>query len=136
MSIHKDNSWLGKAQNKTVKIVAPLLGNLDPKYRYKVVFMKRNLHEVIKSQRVMTGKDPDVLPVKLYNAYVRQLEIVKIWQEKEPGVEIVFVDYSDLLADPDSQLEKVKSLIGIDLDCNEMKKSIDKKLYRNKASLK
>lgn len=133
MSIHKDNSWLGGAQNKTVKIVAPLLGNLDPKYRYKVIFMKRNLHEVIRSQRVMTGKNPEVLPVKLYNAYVKQLENIKIWQEKEPGVEIVYIDYLTLLKDTDHQLEKIKNLIGLDLDFDEMKKAIDPKLYRNRT---
>lgn len=33
MSLHKDNLWLEKAQNKCVKIVAPLLKFLDPKYR-------------------------------------------------------------------------------------------------------
>src|SRR5690606_15432651 len=43
MSIHKDNSWMHKAKDKSVKIVAPLLRHIDPQYRYKVIFMKRNL---------------------------------------------------------------------------------------------
>ena len=37
MSLYKDNSWLGRGQNKAVKIVAPLLKFLDPKYRYKIL---------------------------------------------------------------------------------------------------
>ncbi len=40
MSIFKDNTWLNLAQNKSVKIVAPLLEFLDPKYRYKVIFTR------------------------------------------------------------------------------------------------
>ena len=39
MAIQKDNSWLDKAQNKTVKIVAPLLNKIDEQYRYKIIFM-------------------------------------------------------------------------------------------------
>ena len=45
MSIHKDNSWLHKAQNKVIKVVAPLLKNLNPEYRYKVIFMKRDYRQ-------------------------------------------------------------------------------------------
>ena len=70
MAIHKDNSWLSKAQNKSVKVVAPLLKYLDPKYRYKVIFMTRDLTEVVKSQQKMIGKNPDILPVKIGRAHV------------------------------------------------------------------
>ena len=67
MSLHKDNLWLEKAQNKCVKIVAPLLKFLDPKYRYKVIFMNRDLNEVVKSQQIMLGKNPENLPVHLFH---------------------------------------------------------------------
>src|SRR5690606_14142607 len=89
MSIHKDNSWMHQAKDKSVKIVAPLLRHIDPQYRYKIIFMKRNLDEVIKSQRKMTGKNTDTLPVSLYNSYAKQLEAIESWKEKEPGVELV-----------------------------------------------
>ena len=66
MSLHKDNTWLDKAQNKSLKVVAPLLKFLDPKFRYKVIFMNRDLTEVVKSQQKMIGKNPDVLPINLF----------------------------------------------------------------------
>src|SRR5690606_376305 len=43
MSLHKDNSWLSLAQNKSLKVVAPLLKFLKPEFRYKVIFMNRDL---------------------------------------------------------------------------------------------
>jgi predicted AlkP superfamily phosphohydrolase/phosphomutase/tetratricopeptide (TPR) repeat protein len=131
--LHKDNSWLGEAQNKTVKIVAPLLGYLDPKYRYKIIFMKREIDEVVKSQRKMVGKDPEVIPVGLYNSFKTQLQNVESWKNQEPGVEIIYVDYKDVLERPKEIASKVEAFIGLDLDLVAMEACVDKSLYRNKV---
>ncbi|WP_083478264.1 alkaline phosphatase family protein [Lacinutrix himadriensis] len=133
MALHKDNSWLDIAQNKSVKIVAPLLKFLDPKYRYKVIFMNRDLTEVVKSQQKMIGKDPDVLPVKLFEAYKKHLNQVAVWKDKEPSVELIYVNYKDVLNDTDKVIEKVTSFVGVDLDKKEMIKCVDTSLYRNKV---
>jgi predicted AlkP superfamily phosphohydrolase/phosphomutase/tetratricopeptide (TPR) repeat protein len=133
MALHKDNSWLDKAQNKSVKIVAPLLTHLDMQFRYKIIFMKRDLNEIIKSQRKMVGKDPNTIPVKLYNSYRQQLEFTENWKEKEPGIELIYVDYKDVLNDPESAIEKVRSFIGLDMDEEAMASCIDRSLYRNKV---
>lgn len=133
MSINKDNSWLVKAKNKSVKVVAPLLKHLDSKYRYKVVFMNRDLNEVVKSQQIMIGRNPDVLPLKLLDAFNKQLKNVEIWKNKEPGVELIYVNYKDVLNDAESIADKIETFIGQDLDKNQMIKCIDKTLYRNKS---
>ncbi|QNJ96954.1 alkaline phosphatase family protein [Constantimarinum furrinae] len=133
MALHKDNSWLDKAQNKSVKVVAPLLKYLDPNFRYKIVFMTRNLDEVVKSQQKMIGKDTNTIPVKLYNAYWEQLSAVEVWKDKEPGVELIYVDYKDVLENPESISEKVSSFIGVDMDETAMAACVDKSLYRNKV---
>ncbi len=132
MRLHKDNSWLGEAQNKTVKIVAPLLGYLDPKYRYKIIFMKRDIDEVVKSQRKMVGKNPDIIPLKLHNAFVTQLKNVESWKDKEPGVELIYVDYKDVLEKPEEIAGKVEEFIGVDLDTKAMASCVDTSLYRNR----
>ncbi|MFD2822084.1 alkaline phosphatase family protein [Lacinutrix iliipiscaria] len=133
MAIHKDNSWLEQAQNKSVKVVAPLLKFLDPKYRYKVIFMTRDLTEVIKSQQKMIGKNPDVLPVKLYEAYNKHLEKVELWKNKEPGVEIIYINYKDVLNQTSEVIDKVVSFVGLDMNTSAMSKCVDKSLYRNKS---
>jgi tetratricopeptide (TPR) repeat protein len=133
MSIHKDNSWLELAQNKSVKVVAPLLKFLSPKYRYKVIFMNRDLSEIIKSQQKMIGKNTDVLPIKLFEAYEKQLKQVEIWKNKEPSVEIIYLDYKDVLNQTKEVITKVSSFVGLDLNANEMAACVDKTLYRNKV---
>ncbi len=133
MSVHKDNTWLHLARNKTVKVVAPLLKYLDPKYRYKVIFMNRDLTEVVKSQQKMIGRDPDTLPLKLFDAYTKQLNKVENWKDKEPGVELIYLNYKDVLDNTKESIDKIISFIGVELDRDAMINSVDKSLYRNKA---
>lgn len=130
MSMNKDNKWLEASKDKTVKIVAPLLRYLDRQYRYKVVFMRRDLDEVVRSQQKMIGRDPDIFPVKLHNAYVEHLKYVDRWKEREPGVEIIYVDYKDVMENPAEIADKVETFIGVPLKKDEMIKCVDKSLYR------
>jgi hypothetical protein len=132
MSIHKDNKWLNLAQNKSVKIVAPLLKFLDPKYRYKVIFMNRDLYEVVKSQQKMIGKDPETLPTGLFESYKKHLNQVEGWKDREPGVELIYLEYNDLLNNTNEAISKVKSFIGMEMDSEAMANCVDKSLYRNK----
>ena len=134
MSIHKDNSWLHLAQNKGVKVVAPLLKNLDPQYRYKVIFMKRDVNEIIRSQQIMIGKNPDNLPINIYNAFQKQLETIEKWKDREPHIELIYVDYKELIENKDFDIQKIEDFIGVPLDTKAMMSCIDKKLYRNKTT--
>ena len=48
-----DNSWLGDASGKVVKIISQLLFDLPLDKHYKVVFMRRHMPEILASQRQM-----------------------------------------------------------------------------------
>lgn len=133
MSLHKDNTWLHLGQDKSIKVVAPLLKFLDPKYRYKVIFMNRDMSEVVKSQQKMIGRDPDNLPLKLFDAYTKQLNKVDYWKENEPGVELIYLNYKDVLNNTDEAISKVMSFVGVDMDRKSMASCVDRSLYRNKA---
>lgn len=133
MSIHKSNLWLKEAKDKAVKIVAPLLKFLSPKYRYKIIFMTRDLNEVIKSQQVMQGKDADAFPIKLVESYHKLLNSVEIWKNREAGVEMIYINYKDVLDNPEEIVNKVQEFIGQPMDIDAMMSCVDKSLYRNKV---
>jgi hypothetical protein len=48
---------LKELNGKTIKIVAPLVTFIDLSLEYRVVFMLRDLDEVVQSQEKMVGKD-------------------------------------------------------------------------------
>ena len=52
----QDKTWLREARGKVIKVVSSLLNYLPPDNFYKVVFMRRNLHEVLASQTKMLDR--------------------------------------------------------------------------------
>jgi hypothetical protein len=59
-----DVDWLPEAQGRAVKIISYLLLHLPATYDYRVIFMQRDLDEVMASQRKMLthrGEDPNKL---------------------------------------------------------------------------
>ena len=55
--IVKNNQFLQECQGKVVKIVAPLPQFLDLSLKYKVLFMRRDMNEILISQEKMVGKN-------------------------------------------------------------------------------
>ena len=45
----RDPSWLDDAPGKAVKVISQLLPELPPQHRYRAIFVRRNLDEVLAS---------------------------------------------------------------------------------------
>jgi len=136
MSLYKDNSWLSKGQEKAVKVVAPLLKYLDSTLRYKIIFMRRDLNEIIQSQQKMIGKSEQEFPVTLYNKYQKLVANVTLWDKSEPGVEILYVNYTDVLQNPATEIARIEKFLGVTLDTQQMINCVDVSLYRNRTKAK
>ena len=50
--IEHDQAWLVDARGKAVKMIAALLRHLPPEHDYRIVFMRRDVGEVLASQRL------------------------------------------------------------------------------------
>ena len=128
----KDNSIIFEAKNKAVKIIAQLLPFVPEDYNYKVIFMERDINEVITSQMKMLGKKTDVFPLSLINTFTNDVAKVKVWAEKEPFVNILFVNYKGIIENSVSELEKICSFLNIsNQKIENMLQVIDKTLYRS-----
>ena len=136
MNLMNDNSWLHKAKSKAVKIVAPLLKFLDQKHRYKVVFMQRDIDEIMVSQSKMLKRDHETLSLSLKEGLESILSEVKRWENSNPGVQILIVDYNVLIDNPESQIPKIVEFLDLDLDTAKMSNAIDASLYRNRLKKK
>ena len=135
--IMTDNSWLVEANGKAIKIIAPLLVHLPAKFDYKIIFMRRDMTEVMRSQQIMLGKKAEVeknaYPIVLSEAFKKQLEKAEGWISRSPNAEVLFVDYSEVIEHPDEVAENIAEFIGEDLDIDAMAKAVDAQLYRNKS---
>jgi predicted AlkP superfamily phosphohydrolase/phosphomutase/tetratricopeptide (TPR) repeat protein len=134
--LQTDNAWLEEANGKVVKVVAPLVMSIPLQYDYKIIFMERDLHEVLTSQQVMLGRKKEVenktYPVALADAFSRQLEKTKSWLATQPQISVLTLSYSDVLANPEAIAENINSFLEADLDVNAMASAVNGNLYRNR----
>jgi hypothetical protein len=134
--IEHDQAWLDDARGKAVKMIAELLKHLPPEFSYKVIFMRRNLEEILASQRQMlirrgepTDRVKDEDMARMFRSHLKRVEA---WITERPNVDVAYVSYNDLLADPAEQVRRVNEFLGGALETEKMIKAIDASLYRQR----
>ncbi|MEL7426095.1 MAG: alkaline phosphatase family protein [Bacteroidota bacterium] len=136
-SLQKKNGFLKDATDQAVKVIANLLPYLPSRYKYRVVFMTRDLDEVIRSQQKMLIRDgkrlpEDVLPLALVNKFDNSLKKARHWLDNQRNVEYVEVDYHDLLQNPFEQAIFLNNFFAGQLQPEKMAGIPDPTLYRER----
>ncbi|MBK7218139.1 MAG: sulfotransferase domain-containing protein [Candidatus Promineofilum sp.] len=133
-----DTAWVADAPGKVVKVISALLKHLPPGYNYQVVFLRRHMSEILASQRKMLinrGEDPDKMDDAqmgmLFENHVRQVEK---WLAQQSNIEVLYVHYSDVMADPLTAINSMSRFLGRDMDVRAMAEVVDPNLYRNRQT--
>ncbi|MCX6271337.1 MAG: alkaline phosphatase family protein [Bacteroidetes bacterium] len=132
-SLSKDNSWMKEVNGKAIKIIIQLLQQIPVDYSYKVIFMERDIREVLFSQQKMLGKSQPVYNVNMAKVFEKDVEATKAWIGHNPNIEVLYVNYRNLIESPDRELIRIEDFIDQAMDMEKMKKAIDVSLYRNKS---
>jgi hypothetical protein len=134
--IEQDQDWLEEAKGKAVKMVGALLKHLPASYAYHIVFMRRQINEVLASQRKMLvrrGEATDTISderlADLFSKHVAQIEG---WVEEQPNMKILYVDYRRVLDEPIDQARRINQFLGDQLSVDEMAAVVDPELYRQR----
>jgi hypothetical protein len=132
-----DASWVSEAEGKVVKMVYSLLYDLPDDHAYRVVFLQREMKEVLASQRKMlerTGeKGASIGDEKLSELFKAQLDKFHKWIADKDNFSIVLIDYKNMIKFPAEQAEKVDELLGNILDKDGFVSAVDPSLYRNRS---
>ena len=132
-----DDSWIKDAPGKVVKVISSLLEYLPSTYKYKIVFMRREIAEILASQKQMLirrGENGDSDDQKMAEQFQEHLKRVRVWLANQPNMEILYVDYNALMANPDPEIKTVAEFLGLSDHLEAMLAVPDKKLYRQKAN--
>jgi predicted AlkP superfamily phosphohydrolase/phosphomutase/predicted Zn-dependent protease len=127
-----DNSWLPSGKGRAVKIVAQLLRALPvtQEFRYRVIFMQRDLDEVIASQKKMLGQTET--PANLARAFAAQLrQIQRVLAVR--SIPALYIEYRQIIANPAAAAARVNAFLGGTLDERAMAAVVDPELYRNRS---
>ena len=130
-------AWLAGARGKAVKIVSSLVRWLPESYDYQVIFMQRNLDEVILSQNTMLadrgtpqdeGKNDRIRD--LYQTHVE--DTLRLLRGRR-CVSTLVVDYGETLARPADTARRVDRFLRGRLDVDRMAAAADPALHRNRS---
>jgi Sulfotransferase domain len=131
-----DRSWLTQAEGKAVKVVHLLLPYLPVDREYRVVFMQRDLTEVIASQRAMLqqqGRPAATLPdSKLGEIFEMQLAQVRQWLTRNPNFRVLHLQHRDVIETPLAVAQEIAAFLGGGLDVNQMAAAVEPNLYRQR----
>jgi hypothetical protein len=130
-------TWLKKADGKVIKVISTLLEYLPSDYTYKVIFMERELKEILASQKKMlTNRNESV---KLDDSemglrFRNHLATIKAWLVRQTNIEVLYVNFNSLIADPEAICKQISEFIGSPLDLDRMGSVPSEKLYRNRVA--
>ncbi len=132
--IKQDASWLPDARGKAVKMVSQLLYDLPSSERYRIIFMERDMDEMLESQEKMLKRlGRKAAPrEEIKPAYTKHLERLFQWLGRQPNMQVLRISYNELLQHPQEQARIVWEFLGGKIDFERMIDSVDHSLYRNR----
>lgn len=135
--LETDKDWLPQAQGKAVKIISFLLPHLPAEYTYRVLFLRREVTEVLASQRQMLlrrGEAPDKTPDdRMALLYGKHLAQVEGWMAAQPNIACTYLQHREVIAQPAAAAETINAFLGGTLDAAAMAAVVDPALHRQRA---
>jgi hypothetical protein len=133
----RDASWVRDAPGHVVKVVSSLLPHLPVTFTYRALFMRRNLDQVVRSQRSMLDRLATTPEGEDEGAARRALaeHIVEIetWLEGARHMRVLGVSYEHVLAQPASEIDRVLRFLELDLDAAAMIRAVEPPLQRQRS---
>ena len=131
-----DNTWVKDCRGQVIKVVAPVVPYLPQEERYRVVFMQRDIKEIVSSQNRMLGrldeKGGDIEEERLRELSLQQaLSANRLILGHRNA--LLPVSYASALENPEKVARQVAEFLGMELDISAMVAAVDPSLHREKA---
>lgn len=136
--IRDDKAWLPDARGKVVKMISQLLLDLpESTGGYKIVFMRRHIHEILASQKQMmirrgTVKEGTPNDEEIGRLLLTHVDAVLKKMGLRADVDLIEVDYNAVMKGDQSCIPRINQLLGGTLDTRAMEAVVDKNLYRQR----
>jgi hypothetical protein len=135
-----DKSYVREGRGKAVKVISFLIKDLPDDNDYRVIFMRRDLDEVMSSQNKMIDRlgtsDTAAADEAMKEAYRNDIVRTRLLCKKRNNFEMVEIHYREAVAEPAISARKVNAFLKGRLDEAAMKAAVDASLYRNRQGQK
>lgn len=145
--LDKDASWVGKASGHALKVISSLLKYLPAEHAYSVIFITRDIEEVLASQQAMLHRrveqkkldESAVAPERLakehdllLQTYTRHVHQTLQWIAAQPNMRSLQMEHRDALQNPQQAASAVNKFLGGSLDAAAMADAVEQRLYRQR----
>jgi hypothetical protein len=131
-----DKSYISEGRGKALKVISFLIKDLPDDNDYRVIFMRRDLDEVLASQDKMIQRlgteDSSADAEAMKEAYRNDIVRARLLCKKRPNFELIEVHYRSTIEDPVDTARRVNAFLGHRLDEEAMREAVDESLYRNR----
>jgi Sulfotransferase domain len=131
-----DIAWVETAQGKAVKVISALLEQLPRDFRYKIILMRRDMNEILASQKKMLAikgqSNGNLTDEQLASIYQKHLANIEGWLARQTNFDVIYINYNSLLKDPAQNLLQMQAFLRGELDIEKMRSVIDRNLYRQR----
>jgi hypothetical protein len=134
--IKEDTSWLPPTRGKVFKMVSQLLYHLPPTETYRIIFMDRDLEEMLASQEKMLERlgRPVGPRESMTRAFAVHLQRLFEWLPRQRHLAVLRVSYNNLLESPREQAQCVSDFLDGRPSVERMTQAVDPSLYRNRKT--
>lgn len=133
-----DKTWLKQYRGQVIKTISFLLQDLPLNLNYQVLFMRRDIEEVLRSQNKMlerNGTGDTVVPdSKMRQNYQFHLKKVYYQLDTTPNFRVLYLDYAAVVEDPFREARRINDFLKSNLDVEAMASAVESGLYRNRHS--
>jgi predicted ATPase len=130
-----EKQWLKDANGKVVKVISYLLEFLPENIQYDVIFMEREIHEVLTSQKKMLERRNETNTIsdeEMEKQYRDHLKAVKYWVARQPNMRVLYVKYNEMVNAPTELCPSIAEFLEKDLNVQAMQAVPNQSLYRNR----
>jgi len=132
-----DKSYIREGRGKVLKVISFLIKDLPDDNDYRVIFMRRNLDEVLASQNKMIQRlgteDSSAAEEAMKEAYRNDIVRTRLLCKNRPNFELIEINYRNTIEDPAATARSVNAFLGGHLDEAAMRHAVDSSLYRNRS---
>jgi hypothetical protein len=117
-------------------MVSELLIHLPEYNKYKVIFMRRKMEEMLASQRLMLQRlgreEGKVSDQELAGRFEEHLRRMENWLAKQANIEVLHAKYDDVIQAPLEHAGRVNRFLGGWLNEQRMAQVVEVSLYRQR----
>jgi len=129
-------NWMYEASGKVVKVISYLLEYLPKDLNYQVIFMEREIKEILASQHKMLERRNEkslITDEEMTAQYNDHLRSVKYWLPRQPNMRVLYVSYNSMMNQPEKLCDSIVNFLELPLDVKAMREVPNPSLYRNRS---